>query len=65
MEIFTWCIMTSHVHLVFRSMNGQKPELLLGDFKRFTSKELVNAIIENPKKSRREIMLKQFEETGK
>jgi len=37
MEIFAWCVMTSHVHLVFRSGNEQKPELLLGDFKRFTS----------------------------
>ncbi|MCW3787841.1 transposase [Plebeiibacterium sediminum] len=34
MEIFAWCIMTNHVHLIFRIINGQKPELLLGDFKR-------------------------------
>lgn len=33
MEIFAWCIMTSHVHLVFRSSNDKKPGLLLGDFK--------------------------------
>ena len=28
--------MSNHVHLVFRSVNGQKPELLIGDLKRFT-----------------------------
>ncbi len=25
MEIFAWCIMTNHVLLLFRSINGQKP----------------------------------------
>ena len=53
MEIIAWCIMTNHAHLVFRSVEGRKPELLLGDFKRFTSKKLVKAIKDNPKESRR------------
>ena len=53
MEIYAWCIMTNHVHLIFRSAKGQKPELLLGDIKRFTSKEIVKAIIDNPRESRR------------
>ena len=44
MEIFAWCIMTNHVHLIFRSIKGQKPELLLGDIKRFTSKAIIKAI---------------------
>lgn len=49
MEIHAWCIMTSHVHLVFRSIAGQNPELLLGDFKRFTSRSIIKAIQDNPK----------------
>jgi len=32
MEIYAWCIMPSHVHLVFRS-TIQKPEDLMRDFK--------------------------------
>ena len=64
MEIFAWCIMSSHVHLVFRSACEQKPELLLGDFKRFTSKAIVKAIIDNPKESRKEFLLAQFLEAG-
>jgi REP element-mobilizing transposase RayT len=60
MEIFAWCIMTNHVHLVFRSVNGQNPELLLGDFKRFTSQKIVKSIIENPKESRKELFLETF-----
>jgi REP element-mobilizing transposase RayT len=64
MEIFAWCIMTNHMHLIFRSTKDQKPELLLGDFKRFTSKAIVNAIQDNPRESRREWLLKQFEKSG-
>ena len=47
LEIHAWCIMTSHVHLIFRSIQGQNPEHLLGDFKRFTSRNLIKAIQEN------------------
>jgi len=64
MELFAWCIMTNHVHLVFRSVNGQDPALLLGDFKRFTSKAVVKAIRENPKESRKEFLLDQFKKAA-
>ncbi len=57
MEIFAWCIMSSHIHLIFRSVEDQKPELMIGDFKRFTSKAIVKAIIENLKESRKELLL--------
>jgi REP element-mobilizing transposase RayT len=60
MEIHAWCIMTNHVHLIFRSLETQKPELLLGDFKRFTSRSVINAIQENPKESRKESLLDYF-----
>lgn len=64
MEIFAWCIMTNHVHLVFRSIKGEKPELLLGDFKRFTSKAVVSAIKESPVESRKEWLLDRFRQKG-
>ena len=60
MEIHAWCIMTSHIHLIFRSIENQKPELLLGDFKRFTSRGVIKAIQENPKESRKEFLLDYF-----
>ena len=56
--------MTNHVHLIFRSAGKQKPELLLGDLKRFTSKEVVQAIIDNPKESRKKNLLEQFLKAG-
>jgi REP element-mobilizing transposase RayT len=63
MEIFAWCIMSSHIHLVFRSTK-QKPELILRDFKRFISKVVVKSIIDNPKESRKEFLLEQFYKAG-
>ena len=60
MEIHAYYIMTSHVHLIFRSILRQNPELLLGDFKRFTSRSMIKAIQENPKESRKEFLLDYF-----
>ena len=64
MEIFAWCIMTNHIHLVFRSAGETKPEDLLGDFKRFTSRNIVQAIIDNPSESRKEWLLEQFKKAA-
>lgn len=64
MEIFAWCIMTNHMHLIFRSTAEQKPELLLRDFKRFTSNTIVCAIQDNPSESRKELLLRQFKIAG-
>jgi REP element-mobilizing transposase RayT len=50
--------------LVFRSAGEYKPEVLLGDFKRFTSRKIVQAIIENPKESRKEWLLEQFKKAA-
>jgi len=61
MEVHAWCIMTNHVHLVFRSIEGQQPELLRGDLKRFISKNLIKAIQENPRESRKEFLLHYFQ----
>ena len=60
LEIHAWCIMSNHVHLVFRSINGQKPELLIGDLKRFTSQSIVKSIQENPRESRKDFLLDFF-----
>lgn len=64
MEVHAWCIMTNHVHLIFRSINGQQPALLLGDLKRFTSRNIIKAIQENPRESRRKYLLDYFKNEG-
>ena len=65
MEIIAWCIMPNHVHLIFKSTKGQRPELLLGNFKRFTSKAIIKGIKENPEESRKDFLLEQFRKAAK
>jgi REP element-mobilizing transposase RayT len=57
--------MSNHVHLVFRSIKDQKPDLLIGDLKRFTSNAIVKEIINNPRESRKEWIVNLFLEAGK
>jgi REP element-mobilizing transposase RayT len=56
--------MTSHVHLIFRIVNGSLPDQVIGDFKRFTSKEIVREITENTRESRREFLLERFKDSA-
>ncbi|MEQ8903920.1 transposase [Ekhidna sp.] len=39
MEIYAYCIMTSHIHLIFRAKD-ENPGDILRDFKTYTSKKL-------------------------
>ncbi|MEQ9376505.1 MAG: transposase [Imperialibacter sp.] len=64
LEIYTWCIMTSHVHLIIGSRQD-KIEYILRDHKRHTSKEITKAISDNPQESRREWILWMLEGAGK
>lgn len=64
LEIYCWCIMPSHVHLVMRAAQGN-PDQVLGRLKEFTSKQLTTMISNNPKESRREWLMNMFEQAGK
>jgi putative transposase len=63
MVVYGYCIMPSHVHLIFRDSNSE-PSKLLKEFKTFTSKQLARAIAENPVESRREWILNMMAEAG-
>ncbi len=47
MELYGYCIMSSHIHLIFRSSVGD-PSGLTRDFKGFTSRKILKIIEENP-----------------
>jgi putative transposase len=64
MEIYGYCIMPSHMHLIFRSSNND-PSGLIRDFKGFTSKKMINLIRGNTQESRKEWLLWMFERAGK
>ncbi len=64
MSIFGYCIVSSHVHLLFQSEKGE-PSELIRDFKGFTARVLLKAIEENSQESRKEWLLWMFEKAGK
>lgn len=64
MEVFAYCFMPSHIHLMFRS-GKEDPSNLIRDFKGFTARKLIKAIEENPQESRKEWLLWMMERAGK
>lgn len=64
MEIYCYCLMPSHVHLIFRAQ-ASNPGDLLRDFKRHTSKRLQTEIENSSRESRREWMLWMMDKAGK
>lgn len=64
LEIFAWCLMPSHLHLIIRADTDVKLSDTIRDFKKFTSKKIIRLIQEEPE-SRREWMLDRFEFTGR
>jgi len=63
LEIYAWCIMTSHVHLIIDT-HGNNMEDILRDLKRHTSEKLRSVITTNNKESRKEWMLWMMQRAG-
>jgi REP element-mobilizing transposase RayT len=59
LEIYGYCIMSSHIHLLCKATNGFILSDVMRDFKKFTSKKIIQTLIEEPE-SRREWMLGLF-----
>jgi REP element-mobilizing transposase RayT len=64
LEVYCWCLMSNHLHLIGCASEGGNLSDILRDFKKFTSKALIDAIKETPE-SRREWMLNLFWYAGK
>ncbi|MEP7376024.1 MAG: transposase [Chitinophagaceae bacterium] len=65
LQIHAWVIMTNHIHMII-SRNGEtKLEDIMRDMKKYTSSQIVAAIMYNEQESRREWMLNIFSEAGK
>jgi putative transposase len=62
--LHAWVIMTNHVHLIMSS-DSNKLEYLVRDIKKYTSKQIIKAIEDNPEESRKEWMLNLFSYAGK
>jgi len=64
LELYSWVIMSNHVHLIARAKEGFKLSNILRDFKKYTSKEMLKVIIDNPQESRKEWMISIFKNAG-
>lgn len=63
MEVFAWCILPSHVHLIFRDKNAN-PSKLIKELKTYSSKKIQQLIIDHPQESRRAWLLWMMKRAG-
>jgi len=64
LEIYGWCLMPNHMHIICRAADKIGLSDILRDFKKFTSKAIVKEIKEG-NESRREWLLQQFKHACK
>lgn len=63
LEVYGWCIMTSHVHMIVGS-KGRPLDKIIGEMKSFTSRKLRKAIESNPGESRKSWLLPMMKAAG-
>ncbi|MEN2280558.1 transposase [Algoriphagus sp. SE2] len=56
LEIYSWVIMSNHIHLIASAKNENLSDVIR-DFKKFTAKKIFKAIQDNPEESRKSWLL--------
>lgn len=64
LELFSWVLMSNHMHLIVRAKEGYKLSAIIRDFKNFTAQQIIKSIKEEPE-SRREWLLSEMLKAGK
>jgi REP element-mobilizing transposase RayT len=64
LTVYSWCLMSSHLHLVVRTKDGTAPAYFERDFKKLTTPQILKTL-EMEMDFRREWMMRHFEEYGK
>jgi len=59
LEIYGWCLMPSHLHMMCRSQKDEPLCNIMRDFKKYTSKKIMELIKIEPE-SRRDWLLAEF-----
>jgi REP element-mobilizing transposase RayT len=54
LELFAYCLMTNHLHLIARAADGHELFGIVRDFKKFTARRVFEAIMANQQESRRQ-----------
>lgn len=65
LQLYAYCIMSNHLHLISRAAEGKSLSNLLRDFKKYTASEIYRNIKQNPQESRRDWMIWMFDRAGK
>ena len=66
LEIYGWVLMSNHLHLLASAIKeGITMSDILRDFKKFTSKKIVETVLQEPTESRKQWMMYRFEFAGK
>jgi REP element-mobilizing transposase RayT len=63
LAIFGYCLMPSHLHLIARAESEYSLSDIMRDFKKFTSRKIINQILNEPE-SRTDWMLEYFEKAA-
>jgi REP element-mobilizing transposase RayT len=64
-EIYAWVLMTNHLHLLAGITGQNSGSDIMRDFKKYTSKKLIDTLQHEVTESRREWMLDRFEFSGR
>ena len=64
LELYAWCLMSNHLHLIASAEEGKNLSDIMRDFKKFTSKKIIKEILEI-NESRKEWMVDKFEFAGR
>ncbi len=62
LTLYAWSLMSNHLHWIASAEEGFNLSDIIRDFKKYTSKKIINEILTNPKESRKEWMLAIFKE---
>lgn len=64
LELFAWCVMSNHVHLLARAKEGYHLSNILRDLKKYTAVQILQQIANNSFESRKNWMLWIFKSAG-
>jgi REP element-mobilizing transposase RayT len=64
LNVHAWVIMNDHIHLIVSTRGDTELPGIMRDFKKYTSRKVIDAILTNPNESRKEWMINMFEFRG-
>ena len=64
LELFAYCLMTNHLHLIAHAADGYELSNIVRDFKKFTARRVSEAVAANQQESRRHWLRWVLEKQG-